>query len=196
MIDLPDFPSPNGADLAIQDFGAVLTPALGGPVQRVNRMGNRFRGSFTLPPMVTKTARAWQAALVQGISEGVRMPYPLLDFDPGVPGTVLVDTSGQAGMSLKVKGATPGYAFRKGQVFSILTGGKHHLYMVAIETIADASGNATLPLPIMLRRQHLNGDVCHFAEPMIEGFVSPDAAAWNLSLGNFVAMQFDINESQ
>lgn len=196
MIDLPDYPSPNGADLAVQDFGTVLTPALGGPVQRVNRMGNRFRGSFTLPPMTTKTARAWQAALVQGVGEGVRMPYPLLDFDPGVPGTVLVDTSGQAGMSLKVKGATPGYAFRTGQVFSILTGGKHHLYMVAAEVIADASGDATLPLPIMLRRQHLDGDACYFAEPMIEGFVSPDAAAWSMSIDHLIGMQFDIVESQ
>jgi hypothetical protein len=196
MIDLPDYPSPNGADLAVQDFGTMLTPALGGPVQRVNRMGNRFRGSFTLPPMTTKTARAWQAALVQGVGEGVRMPYPLLDFDPGVPGTVLVDGSGQAGMSLAVKGATPGYAFRRGQVFSILTGGKHHLYMAASEVIAGASGNATLPLPIMLRRQHLDGDACYFTEPMIEGFVSADAAAWSMSVDHLIGMQFDIVESQ
>lgn len=196
MIDLPAFPSPNGADLALQDFGTMLVPGLGGPVQRVNRMGSRFRGTFTLPPMRMKAGRVWIARLIRGKTEGVRMPLPLLDFDPGAPGNVLINGADQAGSSLTVDGATPNYVFREGQPFSIETGGKHHLYMVAQETLANASGQATLPITPMLRRPHLNDDVCHFGKPMIEGFIMGDELAWNLALGHFVGIQFDIAESQ
>lgn len=196
MIDLPDFPSPNGADLALQDFGAFLVPGLGGPVQRVNRMGSRFRGTFGLPPMLTKDARKWVARLIQGKQEGVRMPLPLLDFDPGAPGNVLINGADQTGTSLIVDGATPNYVFREGQPFSIETAGKHHLYMVRTETLANASGQATLPITPMLRRPHLDNDVCHFGKPMIEGFIMGDELAWNLALERVVSLSFDIAESQ
>lgn len=197
MIDLPDWPTPNGADLALQDFGAFLTPALGGPVQRVNRMGSRFKISVSMPPLTSaKVGRQWVSRLVQGKSEGVRMPLPLLDFDPGLPGTVLVNGAGQTGSSLIVDGATPNYIFREGQPFSILTGGKHHLYLVRTETIANGSGQATLPISPMLRRPHADNDPCHFGEPMIEGFISGDELSWNLSLEHLIGIQFDIAESQ
>jgi hypothetical protein len=196
MIDLPENPSPNGADIGVQDFGLFLTPGLGGPVQRINRLGDRFRGSFTMPPMPQKQARPWVARLIRGKREGVRMAYPLLDFDPGAPGTVLINGAAQTGSSLIVDGATPYYAFREGQVFSILTGAKHHIYMVATETIANATGQATLPLTTLLRRPHADNDVCHFAQPMIEGFVMGDEIGWQISVDKLFGIQFDIAESQ
>lgn len=197
MIDLPDFPSPNDATPSLVDFGAFLTPALGGPVQRVNRMGTRFRISVSMPPMTSRqVGRVWVSRLVRGKQEGVRMPYPLLDFDPGSPGTVLINGAGQSGTSLIVDGATPNYIFREGQPFSVLTSGKHHLYMVSAETIASNTGTATLPITPMLRRQHLNNDPCYFGEPMIEGFIQGDELSWNLSLEHLIGIQFDITESQ
>lgn len=41
MIDLPDWPAPNGATPRVLDFGGFLQPASGAQVQRLNRMGNR-----------------------------------------------------------------------------------------------------------------------------------------------------------
>lgn len=196
MIDLPDWPSPNGAEGALTDWGAFLTPGLGGPVQRVNRMGSRFRWSFTMPVMILKHGRQWISRLSQGKFEGARMPLPLLGFDPGQPGTVRINGAGQSGTSLIVDGATPAYAFREGQFFSIETAGKHHLYMVTAETLADGAGAATLPITPMLRRQHADNDMCHFAEPMIEGFIHGDEMMWEYALGNFVGLQFAIAESQ
>lgn len=197
MIDLPDWPQPNAADPSLVDFGALLTPALGGPVQRVNRMGTRFRIRVSMPPLTSaKVGRQWVARLVQGKSEGVRMRFPLLDFNPGATGTILVNGAGQSGNSLTVDGATSAYVFREGQPFSILTGGKHHLYLVRTETIANASGQATVPITPMLRRPHADNDVCHFATPMIEGFIAGDELSWNLSVERVVGIQFDIAESQ
>lgn len=197
MIDLPEWPMPNNADVALVDWGSVLTPGLGGPAQRVNRMGSRFRISVTYPPLPSKKeGRIFVSRLVRGKSEGVRMPFPLLDFDPGAPGDVRVNGSGQTGSTLVVTTATPNYVFREGQYFSIETGGKHHLYMVAEETIANGFGQASIPISPMLRRPHLANDVCHFGKPMIEGFIGGDEISWNLSVEHLISIPFDITESQ
>ncbi len=196
MKDLPDYPSPSGAEIGLMDYGSLLVPALGGPVQRVNRLGNRFRIAVTMPPMTTKTARAWIARLTMAKSEGARMPLPLLDFNAGAPGAPLINGVGQAGSTLNIDGLTPNYVFREGQTFSILTGGKHHLYMVAAETIASTLGVAALPLTTALRRQHLDNDPLHVAKPMIEGFVGGDEFMWSLSVEQLISLQFDISEAQ
>lgn len=196
MIDLPDHPSPNGCDIGLMDFGATLTPPLGGPVQRINRLGSRFKISVSLPPMTEKAGRKWIVRLVQGKREGIRTELPLLGFEPGPVGTVRINGASQSGSSLIVDGATPNYAFREGQPFSIETGGKHHLYMVKTETIANATGQATLPITPPLRRPHLDNDLCHFAKPMIEGLIEGDEVMWNFALGNFVGLSFGIAESQ
>lgn len=197
MIDLPDWPRPNDANPGLVDWGAFLTPALGGPVQRINRIGSRFKIAVSMPPLPSKKeGRIFVSRLIRGKQEGVRMRFPLLDFDPGAPGVVKVSGSGQAGSTLNVKGATPNYVFREGQFFSIETGGKHHLYPVATETIASDTGTASIPLGIMLRRPHLDNDLCHFGKPMIEGFISGDEIGWNLSVERLISLQFDISESQ
>ncbi len=196
MIDLPLYPSPNGAEVGLIDFGATLTPSLGGPVQRVNRTGARFRIMVTLPPMNVADGRKWIARLVRGKFEGARMPYPLLGFNPGSPGEVRINGVGQAGSMLIVDGATPNYVFREGQPFSIETAGKHHLYLIAAETIADSTGHASLPITPMLRRPHGDNDLCYFGKPMIEGFIDGDEMSWNLNINHHVGFQYGLSESQ
>jgi len=195
MIDLPEYPSPAGATPGLLDFGAFLTPSLGGPVQRVERMGNRFKISCTMPPMPNaKLGRQWVARLVRGKQEGARMPWPLLGFDPGSPGAVLVNAAGQSGRSLAIKGATPNYTFREGQFFSIVINARHYLYMVTVEVIADATGVATLAIEPMLRLSPPANAVCNFGKPMVEGFIMGDSFAWEMALANFVGVSFDLVE--
>lgn len=197
MIDLPEYPSPNGANPALLDFGALLVPSLGGPVQKINRMGSRFRIAVTMPPMPSQQlGRQWVARLLRGKSEGARLPFPLLDFNPGIPGDVLVNGASQSGSSLIVDGATPNYVFREGQFFSIVNSGKHHLHMVTAETIASGVGAATLPIFPMLRKSPANNAVCNFAEPMIEGFIMGEEQAWEMSLERFIGLEFQIVESE
>lgn len=197
MIDLPDYPAPASAGPALLDYGAALTPALGGPVQRVNRMGSRFRISVSMPPMRgDKLGRQWIARLIKGKSQGARMPFPMQGFNPGLPGNVQVDGAGQAGTSLAVKGATPNYTFREGQFFSTETGGQHYLAMVAEEVIADATGYAVLTVEPMLRVPPADGDACHFGKPMIEGFIQGDELAWEMSLADFIGISFALAERE
>lgn len=197
MINLPLHPSPASAEPALIDFGGFLTPALGGPVQRLERMGNRFRISVGMPPMHNEAVgRTWVRALIQGKQEGARMPFPLLGFNPGAPGNTLVNGAAQSGRTLIVTGATPNYAFRDGQFFSIVTNGKHHLHMVTAEAFASAIGQATLSIEPMIRVSPANNDVCHFGQPMIEGFIIGDEQMWSMGLGNIIGLGFDLVERE
>jgi hypothetical protein len=195
MIDLPDHPTPVTATPALVDFGAFLTPALGGPIQRVERMGSRFRISVSMPPLPNvETGRQWVARLVRGKQEGVRMEWPLLGFDPGTPGAIKVNGSSQTGRTLNVDGGTPNYVAREGQFFSLETAGQHFLYMVSGQTVFSATGTAALPIEPMLRRSPTDNDLCHFGRPMVEGFIMGDEFAWEMALADFVALSFDILE--
>lgn len=193
-VELPDWPAPASAVPGLVDFGATLRPPTGGATQRHNRLGNRFRLSVTMPAMKYKTGRLWVARLIRAQTEGARMEWPQQGFDPGTPGAVAVDGSGQAGALLAVRGAEPGYAFREGQFFSILTGGRPHVTMVAAEVLAGSDGKALLPVAPMLRVPHLDGDPCEFGRPIIEGAVIGEDREWQLALAGFMAIEFAIEE--
>jgi hypothetical protein len=197
MIDLPSTPAPASATAAEIDFGMLLRPPLGGPLQRVNRLGNRHKIAVVLPPMkYPKTGRQWLIALKRGKKEGARLAYPLQGFDPGSPGAPVVDGSSAAGMTLPLRGCTPRYAFRNGQPFSLVTGGRHHIHFVDGEVVADGSGNAVLAIDPPLRAPPLDADACHFGKPMIEGFIDGDELAWEFALASFVALSFTIEEAE
>ena len=195
MIDLPDNPGPASASPALIDSGAFLTPPLGGPVQRIDRLGGRWRIAVTMPPLRGTDSRIWVARLVRGKTEGVRMALPLQGFDPGAPGSPVVDTSAQVGGSLKLRGCTPNYIFREGQFFSVITGGRHHLIMVAAEPIVASDGKVTLPIRPLIRVAHLDGDVAAVGKPMIEGWVMGEEWGWEMQLADFSGLSFDIAEA-
>lgn len=196
MIDLPTWAVPNGASPFLIDFGGFLTPGLGAEEQRIDRMGNRFGLAVTFPPLTSQQrGRILVSRLVRGKTEGIRIEYPLLSFKPGAPGSVVVDGASQSGRTLAVRGANPAYAFREGQPISIeRADGRHYLHFVDSETIADASGEAELPISPMLRYEFADGATVHVAKPMIEGFVHGDEWRWSLSVAHLVSVEFEIRE--
>ncbi|NJC06511.1 hypothetical protein GGQ97_002304 [Sphingomonas kaistensis] len=196
MIDLPLSPAPRGVTPTPVDFGALLEGPLGGETQRVERQGSRWAVQVDMPPMKHPTdGRVFVSRLVRGISEGVRMAFPLLGFDPGAPGSAVVSGSGQSGRTLNIKSATAGYVFKEGQFFSLVRAGRHHLYQVGTDATVSGGGTATLSIWPMLRAQHLDGDVLHVVQPMIEGYVAADQLAWEMALGDFTSLSFTIREA-
>jgi hypothetical protein len=195
MIDLPETPAPMGGQASILDFGAILAPPLGGPLQKVERLGSRFKVSFQMPPMRGDDGRAWLSALLRGKREGARIKFPLLDFDPGAPGSPLVNGASQAGLLLDVDGATANYVFRNGQPFSIFTGSRHYLHFVTAETIANSSGVAAdLPIFPALRKSPADNSPLYFHKPMVEGFILGDEWGWQMALDHNLGFQFEIME--
>ncbi|MEV4934610.1 hypothetical protein [Sphingobium sp. LSP13-1-1.1] len=197
MIDLPEWPGPNGATPRVLDFGGFLEPSGGAEVQRLNRMGSRYAITISLPPLTNKKhGRIWVNRLLKGQQEGARIEYPLLDFYPGVPGNFVVDGAGQAGKILNIRGGTPQYAFYEGQPFSLEIDGQHYLDFIAEGAVADASGDAAITLTQMLRAEPGDGDALHFAKPMIEGFIRGDQLSWELALDRTVGLSFELHESR
>lgn len=194
-VSLPTDPAPNGAKPTYVDFGGFNEPALGGRVQRIDRPGNRFRFSFTMPPLPNKDlGRVFVARLIKGKSEGIRIPLPLLSFDPGTPGSIVVNGGGQAGTSLNVRGGTAGYAAKEGQFFSVVHAGEHVLHLITADTTLNGSGVGMLPIEPPLRVEFSDGDICHFAQPMIEGRVLGKDWDWEMRLDHSLGLAFDVEE--
>lgn len=202
MIDLPQWPGPNGAVPRVLDFGGFLEAPGGAETQRANKPGNRYAVAFTYPSLDSaKGGRIFVNRLIKGLLEGVRLDYPLADFDPGTPnvanGTpIVVDGAGQSGKFLKVQNVQPNYGFVEGQPISLEIAGQHYLDFVAETAIAGADGKATIQLSQMLRKPPSTGSVLHVAKPMVEGFLMGNAVTWEVALNKRLSISFEIRESR
>ncbi|TYC93050.1 hypothetical protein [Novosphingobium sp. BW1] len=202
VIALPSYPGPTSVTARVIDFGGFLEGAAGAQTQRANQLGNRYAIAVSLPPLDNdQEGRVWLNRLLKGLSQGVLMPYPLLDFYPGTPNRsdgspVVVDGAGQAGKFLVIRNLTPHYAFREGQPFSLEIEGQHYLDFIAENAIADAAGSVTIQLTQMLRKPPPDGAVLHIAKPMIEGFVMGDPVSWEIALNRCIGLSFEIRESR
>lgn len=197
MITLPTDPQPSEATAGLIDFGGLLTPILGGPVQRINRLGNRHKLAVSLPPMLNKEqGRHWISRLMRGKTEGVRMSFPLMGFDVGVPGAPKVNGAGQSGRTINLMGCTPYYVFREGQPLSIVSGNQHYLYFSDGVATVSPTGTVALPISPMLRIQPAHNDFVAVAHPMIEGYIEGNELSWSMSIGGLVGLQFEIKEAR
>lgn len=194
MIDLPRTPGPVDLNWQQIDFGGDLTPALGGPAQRVNRNGNRFAVTVTLPAMTPAVAAAWVAALNAAVRSGARWRVRQVEMVIGVPGAPVVNGGGQAGSTLAITGGQPRYTARTALFFSLLSGGQRYLHLLTAATQLDASGAGTLAFETPLRVEPENGDAVEIAQPIIEGKVSDGGFPWSISRARRVGITFTITE--
>lgn len=192
---LPNSPAPASVSLSIVDFGNTLTPALGGAEQRINRLGNRYKISVTMPPMQNKEqGMKFIARLVRGRSEGLRMKLPLSGFNPGDPGSPTVRTNNNIGRIFRTQGMTPGYVIKEGQFFSIETNGSNYLYMADQDFTVNSLGLTTFAINPLLRVQPSEGDLINFVSPVIEGLVEGSETQWSYALDYNVGIEFTIKE--
>jgi len=193
MIDLPKMPMT--AEAAIMDFGLIQRGALGGSTDRIDRKGSRFRISVTAGPFYATVARELVADLIAGLSEGVRIAYPL-QWSQGNPGAMVVDGANQQGTSLNIKNATPGYVARKGYFFSLADAtGRHHLHSVKQTTRVASDGRAVLTILPPLRIPAMaDNTVVHMAKPMVQGLTEGNEWSWQLSADQVTPIIFGIEE--
>jgi hypothetical protein len=170
MIDLPLHPGPSESQPFVLDFGALRTPPLGGPVQRINRLGNRYAIELNLPAMDPFDARLWSAALARAVTQGARWRLRQVGLDIGPLRNVVVAGAGQAGTTLAVSGGTPGAPWHAGQFFNLVAGGRRYLHQLAAAGRFAADGTAALPLAEMLRTVPAATAPLDFL-PVIEGWI-------------------------
>lgn len=197
VISLPTFPSPNGMTVMLRDFGGVLTPFLGGPEQLIVRAGTRFGARVSVPPMRSdELGRIYVSRLLQGRMNGVLMRWPLLEFNPGNPGSPLIAAGASSGSTIQLKGLTAGYVVKEGQYFSIVTGGRRYLHMATADVTASGTGTAAVNIFPLLRKSVATNDVVEMAQPMIQGLISPgDELGWEIASNRFMNINFTIMES-
>lgn len=182
------------AQPSMLDWGGSLVPALGGPEQRVNRLGTRSALAITTDPEDEADARLLLQRLMQAMSQGAKMLWPQSGMKVGTPGSPLVDGAVAGGTSIPLKSLTPYYAIRVNQPLSILIGDRLYLHFADDQAIADASGNATVTVTPMLRKPLAGDEPVELARPMIEGSLAGDAMQWNIAANGHQPFQFTIRE--
>ena len=196
MIELPEWPAPNGMSASLVDFGLTLGGALGGADQRIDRAGSRYKVELTFPPMHADQARVFVSRLQRAKSEGLRVPFPLLDIEQGSPGSPVVDGGGQAGTLLAVRGVRANYRWREGYWLSIeATDGQHYLHNVAANGVADGNGGGTIAIWPPLREAFPDGATVHLAKPMLEGLPEGDETSWQVPKNKLIALSVPIRET-
>jgi hypothetical protein len=170
LVDLPERPTVRAAKWQLIDFGATMPGGLGGPSQRLNRLGNRWRLTVAVPPMDVALLREWQAKLNEGVEAGgVRLWVRQLGLRPGSPGVPRVNGADQSGKTLIVDGLTPGYTGRIGQFVSVVTDDQRFGFKLRSAFRADAAGEAELAIEPALRVEPGDNDVVEIGKPFIEG---------------------------
>lgn len=197
VIELPAWAVPNSIEPYLRDFGTVLTPFLGGPEQRINRLGTRFGLRVTLPPMPTRDlALIVQSRLLRAREDRLRMEWIQPDFDTGAPGTPMISAAVAAGTSIPLKGMASGYTVKEGQMLSIIRGSRRYIHMFSADGAASAGGTLQAGIWPMIRASLVTNDIVEIAKPMIEGFVSPgDELSWQISVDRFASFSFTVAES-
>lgn len=197
MITLPNCPPTRSASIRLISFAVDQSPAHGGPQTRVLRMGDRFAAEFvTYPALYDGEGRVFLSRLLRGMTDTVLVGVP----EPGMRaqdyGTPQISTAGAFGQSIQVKGLGAGRVVPEGKFLSIVTGGQRFLYQVTGQVTADGSGNATLPIYPMLRRQPQVNDLVELSAPKMQGYVQGNEYQWEVAKSKRIGFVFSVQERE
>lgn len=196
-VTLPSLP--RGASVAprLIDFGATLRPPLGGPVQRIGRLGSRFAVDVRLPPLSLTDARSFLARQIKAKTTGetLKLAWPQAQAAPAI-GAPLVNGAGQTGSLLAVDGLTAGVTVPEGAFFSFTAGGRAYLHVVTAAVVASGGGAATLSIGPMLRATPADNVALNFAAPEVEGLLGDGDVAWDLDSLRIYGVAFTLAEAR
>ncbi len=185
------------------DRGGILRPSLGGPDQRLDRLGSKWGVQFQTVPMKGEDARIWSTRLIQGTREKASIKFP----QPGVSISATRDynINGNHVANAEVLTISSGFSdqigktFSEGQFFSINTGDERYVHQITVGgTVALVSGANRVDLQIQppLRRLFNSGVLVEVLAPKIEGYVSGEEATWTVDHAKIYGFSFSIDEAR
>ena len=156
-------------------------------------MGDRWSYQVTTRPLSYTQGVTVAVKLTQGTSQKVVCPVQQPGLAIGSPGNPLAGSG--SGTTLNVTGFAANYSVRVGQMFSLVHGGKRYLHQITDAVTATAGGVATLAIWPTLRTPVTGGDVCEFANPQIEGFLTGLEQGWTTGLAQAIGLTFVVAEA-
>lgn len=174
---------------------ADLKPVLGGPFQRVNRLGSRHRIEVSIPALGAACARTWLAARAKAEAENdtllLSWPQPqAIDFGA----TPVIDGAGQLGTNLAVRGLPAGAAWPGGLFLSFDFNGRKYLHQTTSDVVASPAGKAVLTISPMLRVSPVDGQGLYLDPPLMEGLIDGTTLDWTLQLKRWTGISFALVE--
>ncbi len=173
MIILPSTPGMRRGAPRFVDAGITQRSPTQATMTRIDRGGAHWACEFELPPMLPDVARPFGIRLARAMSEGIRLPWLLMDVSQGSPGGTVVSGSGASGTSLPVRSGTAGYQAREGFWLNVVdSDGVHYLHQVQADATLNGSGAGTLSVWPPLRASLVDGNLIVLDTPKIEGLVT------------------------
>lgn len=185
-IAIPSFPPGSQTSIILKSSAVDQTPYLGGPIQRVARLGDRWSYSVTLRPMHAAQSRPFVTAIRQGLSAKVLCPVIVAGIS--LAGQTDCTAQSGAGKTVTVVGTTANKTV--GQFFSLVSNGVRYLHEVTSITGQVLGINPALKVAIS------GGEVMEFAAPKIEGFLDGNEQETTIGMVGNVGLSFRINEAQ
>lgn len=170
------------------DRGGVLRAALGGPDQRLDRLGSRFGLDVQLKPMKADDARIWIARLIRGMRERATIRFP----QPGLAASGDLTSAAAAAAnaeSISVSGATA--SANEGRFISFIVGGRHYVHQI------KSTSGSPIGIQPPLRVSVASGLSIKLnpASVTIEGYVLGDPMTWTIDQAKIYGLAFSLEES-
>ncbi|KQO13284.1 hypothetical protein [Sphingomonas sp. Leaf242] len=184
------------AEPELIDFGASLSPFLGGPSQRLDRLGTRHAISVQMPTMsVEREGRLWIVRLIRAKQEDCFVEFQQPGFKIGIPGnSITVSAAVDGGRVLSVTGGRPGYSVREGQALTLTSRGRRFFYLASARSVFSASGQTQIELAVPLREEATIGDSVDLRKPVMAGRIMEDGWKWSIDTARNVGLSFRIEE--
>jgi len=177
----------SSTEITLKSSATVHNPTLGGPSQRIARMGDRWSYKCDVAPMRSREAAPFVATLLQGLSDKVivEVRQDGVDLSAYSNGTVVGAASGR---SLDHAGGGP--AKFVGQFFSVIKNGVRYLHQVT-----GVSGARLTFLP-MLKVALVGNETLEFGNPKLEGFLDGNSQSWTVGRVANLGLTFTVTEAQ
>ncbi|WP_334185082.1 hypothetical protein [Novosphingobium sp.] len=187
-ITFPSLPFGSTTEITLTSSATDHKPFLGGPKQRIARLGDKWSLRVDCRKMYPRQAGPIIAALLQGLNDQIIMTVPQPGIDTGVWTTGTIALAVTAGRSISVNGG--GAEKVVGQLFSIEKNGVHYLHQIT------AVQGSTLTILPSLKVSLAGGETVNFGAPKIQGFVSGNSQSWSVGLAENLGLSFQIDEAR
>jgi hypothetical protein len=184
MIQLPTVPRGTTLKPKLIRYGGDLTSSLGGPTQRIVRLGSRYAVEVGLPSLDAVCGAEWVSCALQAEALGDTLGLAMPQTVPYVGNPNNVKGTGTAGTpNVSITGGAPPV----GCWISFVANGRHYLHLMT-----SVQGSTCTVSPIL--RASISALKLEVVAPVLEGFPD-DLTQWDVEWFRFIGHSFTLTEN-